>query len=208
MPRSSWVFGGAVGLAALVSAPSLAQPLAQPVTGQAAPAFVARGVDGRSVSLAALRGKTVVLEWTSPVCPFTTRKYAKGAMQAVQAAARAQGAVWITVNTAYPGSPGRLTPAQAKARIAAQHMSVSAFVEDDGGRLGRAWGARATPQVFIVAPGGTLAFQGGVDDDPYAEDPGKAVGAVKAALDDMKFRRPVRTADVRPYGCPVEYGAP
>ena len=207
--------GPARGLPFLLAAVALfaasqpsAQDLAQPVTGKPAPAFAAKAIDGRPVSLAAHRGKIVVLEWTSPVCPFTTKKYEKGAMQAVQRDARKAGVVWITVNTAYAGSPGHLTPAQAKARIADQHMTVSAFVEDDGGRLGRAWGAKATPQVFIVAPDGKLAFQGGVDDDPYAADGPKALDGVKDALADLEAHRPVRVSDIRPYGCPVEYGAP
>lgn len=199
------------GVAILIIAGSpaaSAQDLAQLVTGQPAPAFSAKGIDGRPVSLAAHKGRIVVLEWTSPVCPFTIRKYEKGAMQAAQASARKAGVVWITVNTAYPGSPGHLTAAQAKARVAAERMTISAFVEDDGGRLGRAWGAKATPQVFIVAPNGKLAFQGGVDDDPYAAEGPKALDGVRDALADLEAHRPVRTADIRPYGCPVEYGAP
>ena len=86
-------------------------------------------------------------------------------------------------------------------------MTVSAFVLDQTGALGRLYGAKATPQVFIVDPKGTLVFQGGVDDDPYAEAAPKAASAVAAALADLKAYRAVAVADVRPYGCPVEYPA-
>lgn len=203
-------FFAALTAAALVLAahPASAQALAQPQTGKPAPSFLAKGIDGKPVSLAALRGKAVVLEWTSPVCPFTIKKYEQGAMQALQKQARASGYAWVVVNTSGPGMPGHLTPVQAKARIAKEHMTVSAFVLDETGKLGRAWGAKATPQVFIVDSRGVLAFQGGVDGDSYAKEPGKAGAAVGAALADLKAHRPVGVADVKSYGCPVEYPAP
>ena len=191
----------------LAAAPAGGQGLAQLQTGKPAPALVAKGIDGKAVSLAALRGKTVVLEWTSPVCPFTIKKYEQGAMQALQKQAVASGYRWVVVNTSGAGMPGHLTPAQAKARIAEQHMVVSAFVLDETGKIGRAWGAKATPQIFIVDPKGVLVFEGGVDGDAYAKEPGKAAASVGAALADLKAHRPIATPDVKPYGCPVEYPA-
>jgi hypothetical protein len=194
-------------LALLPATPAAAAaPLERAETGKPAPAFTAQGIDGKPIRLADYRGKTVVIEWTSPVCPFTIKKYEKGAMQALQRQARASGYVWLVVNTSAKGMPGYLSPAQAKARIAKQKMTVSGFILDDG-RLGRLYGAKATPQVFIVAPDGRLVFQGGVDDDAFAQDGPKAVAAVRAAMADLKAGRSVAVADVRPYGCPVEYPA-
>ena len=202
------LFAALITAVCAASAPSAsAQGLAQLQTGKPAPDFKATGVDGKPVSLAGLRGKAVVLEWTSPACPFTVKKYDQGAMQALQKQARADGLAWVVVNTSGPGMPGHLTPSQAKARVAKEHMTVSAFVLDETGKLGRAWGAKATPQVFIVDRKGVLVFQGGVDADAYAKEPGKAGAAVGAALADLKAHRAIAVADVKPYGCPVEYPA-
>lgn len=57
------------------SLPLIAGPaLAAAELGQPAPAFTAQGADGKPVSLAAFKGKTVVLEWTNHECPFVVKQ--------------------------------------------------------------------------------------------------------------------------------------
>ena len=57
--------------ATLVLAATTAQ--AAPAVGQPAPDFTARDAAGKSVRLSEFRGKTVVLEWTNPGCPFVRK---------------------------------------------------------------------------------------------------------------------------------------
>ncbi|CAN5120246.1 thioredoxin family protein [soil metagenome] len=181
------------------------KPLDHPAIGAPAPPLLARDIGGRSLSLEGLRGRVVVLEWTNPVCPFTAKKYAKGAMQAVQRNARAAGVVWITVDTSPAGAPGHLTAAQAKARLKAVGAMADGFILDESGDLGRRYGAKTTPTVFIIDRSGRLAYQGAVDGDPYGEEGPKVMAFARAALDDLARGRPIRNAETRPYGCPVEY---
>ena len=55
--------------------------------GQAAPTFSATDASGKPVSLADLKGKTVVLEWVNPECPYVRKHYDSANMQATQKAA-------------------------------------------------------------------------------------------------------------------------
>ena len=178
-------------------------PLGRLEIGAPAPDFRAPAASGGRFRLASLRGRPVVLEWTSPVCPYTAKKYDGGAMQALQRAVIRRGVGWVSVNTAAVGRPGALTPAAARARIAAVGAKVTAFVLDDGA-VGRLYGARVTPSVVLIGRDGRLAYQGAVDDDPWASG-ADSLGWLRDALADLLAGRPQRRPETRPYGCPVEY---
>ena len=193
-------------VAALVcaSAAQAADPLGRVDIGAPAPAFTARGADGLDHRLGDYAGKVVVLEWTSPVCPYTAIKYRGGLMQALQRRAARRGVVWLAIDTAAPGRAGYLTPEAARARIARTGAQVTAFLADPDGRIGRAYGARTTPSLYVIGKDGRLAYQGALDRDPGRSRPG-GPDHVSAALADLAVGRPVRTAETRPYGCAVEY---
>jgi hypothetical protein len=191
----------AAGLA-LIAMPAPAAP----IVGQAAPDFSAKASDGRTIRLADYRARTVVLEWTNPGCPFVQKHY-KGNMQKTQAAARAQGVVWLTVNSGAPGKQGHMTGPEADGFVRATRATTSAYLLDSGGQVGRLYGARTTPHMFVIAPGGRLVYAGGIDDIPSADvaDLPKARNMVLAALSDLKAGRAVRTPEARAYGCSVKY---
>lgn len=180
-------------------------PLGRVDIGKPSPDFALPSAGGRPVRLSSFRGRVTVLEWTSPVCPFTTKKYARGAMQAVQRAAVKRGAAWLLIDTAARGRPGWLSPAAAKARVARTGGAATAFLFDESGDVGRLYGVRTTPTVYVIGPDGRLLYQGAVDDDAWAESPPKALAFVRDALQDVWARRPLRRPESRPYGCPVEY---
>lgn len=172
--------------------------------GTPAPRFTARGADGKRHSLRDYAGKLVVLEWTSPVCPFTAVKYKSGAMQALQRYALSRQIVWLSIDTAAPDKAGFLTPAAARARMAQTHAAVTAFLFDVDGAIARSYGAKTTPSFFVVDRGGRLAYEGAMDDQVFADD---AAGReyVKSALDDLLAGRRVQKSETRPQGCAIEY---
>ena len=172
--------------------------------GAPAPDFSAPGADGHVHHLSDYAGKIVVLEWTSPVCPYTALKYRDGEMQALQKRAAADGVVWISIDTAPPGRPGYLAPAAMRTRMAAMGMRVTAFLSDADGRIGRAYGAKTTPQLYVVGRDGRLVYEGAIDDNPSQTAPGAST-FVGAALADLRAGKPVETPQTRPYGCAVEY---
>lgn len=189
------------GLACL-AAPAFAAA----VVGQPAPDFTATAADGRTVRLADYRGKTVVLEWNNPGCPFVQKHY-KGNMQKTQGAARAQNVVWLTVNSGAPGLQGHMNGAEATGFVRSSKAVTSAYLLDPKGVVGKAYGARTTPHMFVVAPDGSVAYAGGIDDIASADvaDIPKAKNMVLAALSDLKAGRAVATPQARAYGCSVKY---
>jgi peroxiredoxin len=198
----------AAPLAAPIIALALAAPLAAaPTVGQPAPAFTATDSMGKTHNLSDFKGKTVVLEWHNPECPFVKKFYEPGAMQKLQADARAAGVVWLTVNSGAPGKQGHMTAQQANAYMKSQGMASAAYISDPTGTIGKAYDARTTPHMFVIDPTGVLIYAGGIDDTPTANsaDIAKARNYVTAALADGKAGRPVATATSRPYGCSVKY---
>jgi peroxiredoxin len=188
----------------LLATPALPQALSHLTVGAPAPDFTLPGDDGASHRLSDYRGKVVVLEWTSPVCPFTAHQYAIKAMQGAQKQAARQKAVWISINTSSPGRPGYLTSEQAKARVEKTSAQVTDFLFDTGGKVGRQYGAKTTPVLYIVGKGGRLVYQGAFDDDAGG------TGIVRhryvdEALTNLKAGKAVTTPETRQYGCPVEY---
>jgi peroxiredoxin len=197
-------------LLALAAALLAAGPAAAaPQVGQPAPAFQAKDMNGREVSLSDYRGKTVVLEWTNNGCPYVGKHYGSGNMQTLQREATKEGVAWLTVVSSAPGFQGYMTPTEAKAWKARVGAHSTDVLLDAEGKVGRAYGAKATPHMFIVDKAGTLVYMGGIDDRPYA-DPASLKGAknyVRAALDDIAAGRPVAQAVTRPYGCSVKYSS-
>jgi peroxiredoxin len=193
---------------ALVAAALIAVPAsAELQVGKAPPNFKANDVNGRVVSLSDFRGKTVVLEWNNPECPFVRKHYASGNMQKTQAAATKAGAVWLTINSSAPGKQGHMDGAQAKSMLAAQKAQPTAYLLDPRGIVGKGYDAKTTPHMYIISPRGTLVYAGGIDDKP-TPNPADINGArnhVLAALSELKAGKPVSVPTSRPYGCAVKY---
>jgi peroxiredoxin len=194
--------------AAVLAAGAATAQSAGPVIGQPAPNFSAPDADGRTRSLAQYRGKTVVLEWTNHQCPYV-RKHYSGSMQALQKDATRDGVVWLSIVSSAPGQQGHVTGAEAKQVAASRGASPTAILLDPGGDLGRLYGAKTTPHMFVINPQGKLVYAGGIDDVATAnvDDLQRAKPLVRLALADLKAGRPVAVPASRPYGCSVKYKA-
>lgn len=172
--------------------------------GQPAPAFTLKDTAGKTVSLADHKGKVVVLEWTNPECPYVQKHYNSGNMPATQKKAIAQGAVWLSVNT---GEHGPKSGAELQSWLKTKDAAPTALVLDSDGRTGRAYGARATPHMYIVDPQGKLVYAGAIDSKPTS-NPADIAGAtnyVTQALAETIAGKPVSQAQTRAYGCSVKY---
>jgi peroxiredoxin len=172
--------------------------------GASAPDFTAPGADGQMHHLADYAGKVVVLEWTSPVCPFTAAKYKSGAMQALQRYAAAHHMIWLSIDTAAANRLGYLTASAARSRVAKTHAKITAFLFDPDGHIGRLYGARVTPSFFIVDRDGRLVYQGDMDDASLGE-PGSGRRFVRSALEALAAGQSVGESETEPHGCAIEY---
>jgi peroxiredoxin len=176
--------------------------------GQPAPNFTLTGADGKSHSLADFKGKFVVLEWTNPNCPFVHKFYDSGAMQKLQAEETAKGVVWLRINSGAPGHDSQ-TPAEMASYVAEHHVAATASLVDPTGATGHTYGARTTPDMYVIDKSGVLVYAGGIDDKPTpdADDIATAKNYVTAALDEAMAGKPVTTPTAQPYGCSVKYAS-
>jgi peroxiredoxin len=196
----------ALGLAsALALAPTPAP--AGAVVGEAAPAFSLSDSEGRTHSLADFAGKIVVLEWINYDCPFVDKHYGSGNMQKLQKEYTGQGVIWLSINSSAPGKQGHYPAKEVNALMAERQAAPTAYLLDSDGKVGRLYGAKTTPHMFIVDKAGKVVYAGGIDDKPSTDqaDIGTAKNYVSAALDEALAGRPVTEATSAPYGCSVKY---
>lgn len=175
--------------------------------GSQAPAFTAKDSQGQTVSLSALRGKYVVLEWHNQGCPYTRKHYESGNMQALQKEWTARGVEWFTVISSAPGEQGYVTASQENDYMAKMHASPTAALLDSDGKLGRLYNAKTTPEMYVIDPQGKLIYEGAIDNRPTpdVEDIKGADNYVSDALTAAMAGKSVATAYTRPYGCAVKY---
>ncbi|MBW3549316.1 MAG: thioredoxin family protein [Proteobacteria bacterium] len=175
--------------------------------GQPAPAIELVDSTGQTRSLAEFAGKTVVLEWTNHECPFVGKHYGAGNMQAQQRDATADGVVWLTVNSSAPGKQGHVDGAAADRIRGQAGAAQTAYLLDPDGTVGRAYGAKTTPHMYVIDPDGVLRYAGAIDSIPSADtaDIAKAEQHVPQALAELAAGKPVSVQVTRPYGCSVKY---
>jgi hypothetical protein len=188
----------------LAAAPVFA---ASAVVGQPAPAFSVTDTSGKAVSLSDFKGRTVVLEWVNPGCPYVRKHYDSANMQSTQKGATDKGVVWLAVNSTTPSHGDYKPPADMAAWMSGQKASATATLIDSDGKIGKAYGARTTPHMYVIDAKGTLAYAGGIDDKPSSNpsDVKSAKNYVNAALGDVLAGKPVQQPVTRPYGCSVKY---
>ncbi|MBC7385504.1 MAG: thioredoxin family protein [Cryobacterium sp.] len=174
---------------------------------QPAPEFRLTDTEGKTHTLSALKGKTVVLEWLNFECPFVKKHYSSGNMQKLQAEAAKDGVIWLSVVSSAKGKQGFYEPKEMRARKEKEKSNTTAILYDTDGKIGKMYGAKSTPHLFIVDATGNLVYRGAIDDKPStdAEDIAKSKNYVTAALADLKAKRPVATAETESYGCGVKY---
>jgi len=181
--------------------------LAAPVPGQPAPNFRGVDVNGKPVALADFRGKTVVLEWNNPNCPFVQKHYTSGNMQALQQKNTGAGVVWLAVNSTSEGHSDYMAPAKLSAWFAEQKATPTAVLMDPKGEIGRAYGAKVTPHMYVIDAKGTLVYAGAIDDKRSANpaDVKTSTNHVAMALGDVAAGKPVATSATTAYGCTIKY---
>ncbi len=172
--------------------------------GQKAPDFALRDLDGNNVKLSDFRGKTVVLEWFNPECPFVKKNHGEGPLKDMAKKVAEKGVVWLAVNSNAPGKQGHgaAVNREGKQRFGLSHPVLL----DETGEVGRLYGATNTPHMYVVDPAGVLAYRGAIDNAPDGDPRGdRLVNYVEAALADLGAGRPVATPEVKAYGCSVKY---
>ncbi len=173
--------------------------------GDEAPGFTLNDTEGNEHSLQAYldEGFTVVLEWFNPDCPFIKKHHANHqTMNETFAAVEEKGVVWLAINSNAPGKQGHGLDRNAKA--VKEYKIPFPLLIDEAGEVGRAYGAKTTPHMFIITPDGTIAYNGAIDDNRSADKLGDT-NYVAVALATLAEGKTIKTAETPPYGCSVKY---
>lgn len=181
--------------------------LSDPTIGDPAPAFALPDTYGTEHSLEGFHGKWVVLEWLNYGCPYVRKHYNSGNMPMLQETYREKGVVWLSIVSSAPGKQGYYEPDAMNAQNEERGNKATAVLLDPSGDVGRAYGARTTPQMVIIDPEGTLRYNGAIDDKPTTRlsDIDGAHNYLVAALDEAMAGQEVSQPRTQPYGCGVKY---
>ena len=188
-----------VAAAAAIAALALPQAAwAVLAVGQPAPAFELQDLDGKTVSLAAFRGKTVVLEWINPNCPVS-RDYAERNVMSTTAAAHPE-VVWLAINSTNRTHGDFVAPTAHKAYNQKNGIAYPVLY-DSSGDTGRAYEAKTTPHMFVIDGGGKLVYNGAIDSRSETAN----VNYVDAALTALAAGKSPDPSTTKPVGCSVKY---
>ncbi len=179
------------------------------IVGQNAPDFTAKDTAGKAVKLADFKGKHVVLEWVNPNCPFVKKHYEASAnMQETQKEVLAKkDTVWLAINSTTTTHQDYMTPSALEAWMKARAAKTTAVLMDESGAIGKSYGAKTTPHMYILDPKGTLIYAGGIDSirSSNVSDIAKATNYVKVAMDQTLSGKAIATPTSVPYGCSIKY---
>ena len=163
--------------------------------------------NGQFHRLTDYKGDYLVLEWLNHDCPFVRKHYETGNMQRLQRQYRDRDVTWLSVVSSAPGKQGHFPPGELDRLTETKGAHPTAVLLDPSGDMGRAYGARTTPQMFVIDPAGELIYQGAIDGRPTSrhEDVEGAHNYVDASLNQALSGQSVEVARTQPYGCSVKY---
>lgn len=178
-------------------------------TGKDAPDFKLMDSTGKERSLSEFKGKTVVLEWYNRECPYVVKHYDSGNMQKTQAEAGQKGVVWLAINTSAPGKQGHVDGKAFQALMKKDKAFPTHLLLDHDGKVGRLYGAKTTPHMYVIDKEGKLRYQGAIDSIPSTDqaDIAKATNYVLAAVNAVEKGEKVDRGSTKPYGCGVKYAS-
>lgn len=173
--------------------------------GEAAPDFTLKDLDGNAVSLSSFKGKTVVLEWFNPDCPFVRYSHSEGPLKDM--AKKHAGVVWLAINSGAVGQQGHGLDRNREAQetYGMDHQ----ILLDESGKVGKHYRATATPHMFVIDEDGVLVYTGAIDNAPMGRtDSGAAVvNYVEDALTMLSEGKAIQRRETPAYGCSVKYGS-
>lgn len=176
-------------------------------TGASAPDFKLQSADGKTHRLSDFKGKYVVLEWVNFGCPFVRKHYDSKNMQNLQKKWTDKDVVWLSVCSSAPGKQGYYDQKGALKQAKSEGSKATAYLLDSDGKVGRAYGAKATPHMFVIDPEQTVIYQGAIDSirSFKQSDIPKADNYVDDALQAAMAGKEVANGTTNAYGCSVKY---
>ena len=180
-------------------------PAAKAKIGEKAPAFKMKDLDGKEHSLADFKGKTVVLEWFCPTCPYSGAKSRNSVHSTGQVKKLMDDMKKVDENVVYllvdsSTAKMRMSPAELvkKDKEVVKQLDIKAPVLIDADtKVAAAYGAKTTPHCYVIDGEGVLRYMGAFSDRAETNYVLKAVTAIKNGST-------VSPTEMRPWGCGVK----
>jgi peroxiredoxin len=167
--------------------------------GSPAPDFTLEDQTGHKVKLSEMKNGIIVLEWMNPDCPFVQRHYNSDTMTTLASKYKEKNVIWMAINSTHYMNKKDDQNWINKFKVGYP------ILDDSSGRVGKLYGAKTTPNMYIIDASGILVYSGAIDDDPRGSKDGKALNYVDQALEEILAGKPVTIAKTKPYGCSVKY---
>ncbi len=196
--RLSMIAAVAAGVGLLATATS-APAAEEAKIGEPAPEFTLKDTKGDSHSLSDFRGKTVVLQWINPDCPFCVACVKDGRVGNMlkEFESMDKEVVYLPINSTH-----YMEPAKTASYLTSYNVKQLGLIDRDG-KVGNLYKAKTTPHIYVIDGEGVLRYTGALDNQkrgtPATENYG--VTTVRA----IAAGETVSPATTRPYGCSVKY---
>lgn len=174
---------------------------------ESAPDFKLTDSNGSEHSLSDFAGKIVVLEWINYDCPFVKKHYDSKNMQSLQKKYTEKDVIWLAICSSNKGKQGNFSIEEINERSKDHGAKFTAYLIDEDGTVGKMYGAKTTPHMYIIDKSGMLVYAGGIDDKATTDvdDIKDSKSYVSAALDELLGGSKVSVQSSTPYGCSVKY---
>lgn len=170
--------------------------------GSKVPDFQGQDLQGKPHRLSDHAGKIVVLEWSSPECPYSRRYYENGTLDSLYDYAVKNGIIWVNIVPRLQ----TLTPEQVEDHL---DPAKKIIILDTTLDISTAYGATTTPQILIVDKQGFLSYSGAIDSTAMMiKTARKVIPYTRNALDDLLADREVDKKITRAFGCYIQKKEP
>ncbi|WP_455199435.1 redoxin domain-containing protein [Kaarinaea lacus] len=166
--------------------------------GAKVPDFQGKDLNGKLHRLSQYRGDIVVLEWSSPECPYSRRYYENGTLDSLYDFALKNDITWINIVP-------RLQKLNTEKAMTHLDLSKKIVIFDNDYAISTAFAASTTPQIFILDREGVLVYSGAIDSTATLKKTTRAsVPYIRNALEDLLAGRDVAKKITRAFGCYVQ----
>ncbi len=173
-----------------------------------APGFELNSSKNTLHKLSDFLGKWVILEWINFDCPFVKKHYDSENMQKLQKKLTAKGVVWLSICSSAESKQGHFDAKEINQIISDYEAAMTAYLIDVSGKVGKSYGAKTTPHMYVINPEGKLVYAGAIDDTPSTnvEDVKNSKNYIDALLNSyLNGTKPDVKSVTKPYGCSVKY---
>ena len=173
--------------------------------GEQAPEFELVDQNGNTHSLEEYKGKIVVLEWFREKCPYCKHTWESGLIPKLIRDLKDMDSevVYLAVNST-ANAPKEEVIERGKEFLEELEVDVP-ILSDYSGQVGREYGARTTPHLFVIDAEGILVYQGALSDDKRGDEGSKAETHILRVVTQLEAGEEVSPSYVQPWGCGVKY---